>query len=110
MGCAVWRLLLATGRITPPRPIKGSRFAFGALTALMVGAVLVNFRTLNGLAAGTSLLVLMGALKLLESRTAAMMPSSSASPCSCCWPRRWPTNHWSVCRSIYCWCGWPALP
>ena len=69
LGCAALRLLLATGRIAPLRPMKGQRFLFGALTALMVGAVLINFRTLNGLAAGTALLVLMGALKLLESRT-----------------------------------------
>ena len=32
-------------------------------------AVLMSFRTLNGLAAGTALLVLMGALKLIEARS-----------------------------------------
>jgi protein-glutamine gamma-glutamyltransferase len=68
LGCGAWRLLVASGRVAPPRPRKGSRFLFGALTALLVGAVLLSFRTLNGLAAGTALLVLMGALKLLESR------------------------------------------
>ena len=69
LACATWRWLLGTGRIPAPRPRKGMRFLFGAITALLVGAVLLNFRTLNGLAAGTALLVLMGALKLLESRT-----------------------------------------
>jgi transglutaminase-like putative cysteine protease len=69
LACAGWRWLLATGRVPAPRPRKGMRFLFGAITAVMVGAVLMSFRTLNGLAAGTALLVLMGALKLLESRT-----------------------------------------
>ena len=36
---------------------------------LLVVAVVASFRTLNGLAAGTALLVVMGALKLLESRS-----------------------------------------
>ena len=67
--CALWRCLVATGRVPAPRPRKGMKFLFGAITALLVGAVLVNFRTLNGLTAGTALLVLMGALKVLESRT-----------------------------------------
>jgi protein-glutamine gamma-glutamyltransferase len=67
-ACAVWRILVASGRLSPPRPRKGMRFVFGAVTALLVGGVLLSFRTLNGLAAGTALLVLMGALKLLESR------------------------------------------
>ena len=44
------------------------RFLFGAVTAVLVVAVALSFRTLNGLAAGTALLVVMGALKLLESR------------------------------------------
>jgi transglutaminase-like putative cysteine protease len=68
LGCCGWRLAVATGRLAMPRPRKGMRFLFGALTAVMVVAVLMSFRTLNGLAAGTALLVLMGALKLLESR------------------------------------------
>ena len=67
--CAAWRWLLATGRVATPKPRKGVKFLFGAVTAVLVGAVLLSFRTLNGLAAGTALLVLMGALKLLESRT-----------------------------------------
>ncbi len=68
LACAGWRVLVATGRISAPKPRKGWRLVFGALTGLMVLAVLVSFRTLNGLAAGTALLVSMGALKLLESR------------------------------------------
>jgi transglutaminase-like putative cysteine protease len=68
LGCCAWRLAVATGRLAVPRPRKGMRFLFGALTAVLAVAVLMSFRTLNGLAAGTALLVLMGALKLLESR------------------------------------------
>ena len=45
------------------------RFLLGAITAALVVAVAVSFRTLNGLAAGTALLLVMGALKLLESRS-----------------------------------------
>ena len=45
------------------------RFVLGAITAALVIAVAMSFRTLNGLAAGTALLVVMGALKLLESRS-----------------------------------------
>lgn len=68
VACAIWRLLVAFGRLPAPRARRGLRFVFGAITALLVGAVLLSFRTLNGLAAGTALLVLMGSLKLLESR------------------------------------------
>jgi transglutaminase-like putative cysteine protease len=67
-ACAIWRLLVAGGRLPAPRQRRGTRFLFGAITAVLVGAVLMSFRTLNGLGAGTALLVLMGALKLLESR------------------------------------------
>lgn len=69
LACAVWRLLIATGRLPAPKPRKGLRFIFGVVTALLVGGVLLSFQTLNGLAAGTALLTLMGALKLLESRS-----------------------------------------
>jgi transglutaminase-like putative cysteine protease len=68
-ACAIWRLGVASGRLPAPRLRKGMRFVFGAATALLVGAVLMSFHTLNGLAAGTALLVLMGALKVLESRS-----------------------------------------
>ncbi len=67
-ACAAWRMLVAAGRLAAPRQRRGMRFVFGAATALLVGAVMMSFRTLNGLAPGTALLVLMGALKLLESR------------------------------------------
>ena len=69
LACAAWRTLVATGRIPAPKPRRAWRFVFTALTVLMVLAVLASFRTLNGLVAGTALLVSMGALKLVESRT-----------------------------------------
>ncbi len=65
----LWRILVSTGRLAPFVFARGMRFVFGAVTALLVVAVLMSFRTLNGLAAGTALLVLMGALKLVESKT-----------------------------------------
>jgi len=67
-AAALWRVLLASGRIAPLKPWPGRRFVFGAITAALVIAVAATFRTLNGLAAGTALLVVMGALKLLEGR------------------------------------------
>lgn len=69
LGCAVWRLLLAMGRIAASPPTRTRGLVFSGITVLMVLAVLVSFRTLNGLAAGTALLVVMGALKVLESRS-----------------------------------------
>ena len=66
---ATWRVLVSIGRLPPFEFGKGMRFVFGAITALFVAAVLMSFRTLNGLAAGTALLTLMGALKLVESKT-----------------------------------------
>jgi protein-glutamine gamma-glutamyltransferase len=68
-GCALWRIAIGSGWIRAPRPRRGMRFVFGAITALLVVAVALSFRTLSGLAAGTALLVVMGALKLMESRT-----------------------------------------
>jgi len=59
-----WRLLIGR-RVSwiPPTAVR-------ALLALAFAAiVLLRFRTLNGLAAGTTLLILMAALKLLETRT-----------------------------------------
>ena len=67
--CAAWRLSIGFGWSQAPRPRRGMRFLFGVLTALLVVAVVASFRTINGLAAGTALLVVMGALKLIESRT-----------------------------------------
>ena len=69
LACCGWRLLTVTGRVARPRPRRGLRFALGAITALLVIAVAASFRTLNGLAAGTALLVVMGALKVLEARS-----------------------------------------
>ncbi|HVH85035.1 MAG TPA: DUF3488 and transglutaminase-like domain-containing protein, partial [Steroidobacteraceae bacterium] len=57
----VWRLAAARARV----PLPGV-FVRTLLAVAVVIAVLVRFHTLNGLAAGTALLVLMGALKLLE--------------------------------------------
>lgn len=64
-----WRALLATRRVAQPAAPRGVKFLFGAITAVLVIAVALSFRTLNGLAAGTALLVVMGALKLMESRS-----------------------------------------
>jgi transglutaminase-like putative cysteine protease len=68
LAAAAWRILVSLGRVAPFKFGKGARFVFGAVTALFVVAVLMSFRTLNGLAAGTALLTLMGALKLIESK------------------------------------------
>ena len=63
-------MLVASGRIARAQGAAPAlRFLLGAITALLVVAVAISFRTLNGLAAGTALLVVMGALKLLESRS-----------------------------------------
>jgi len=69
LAAATWRVLVATGYIAPVKRFVGMRFMMGAVTAALVVAVAVNFRTLNGLAAGTALLLVMGALKLLEARS-----------------------------------------
>ena len=69
LAAATWRVLVALGRVAPVKRFAGMRFLLGAITAALVIAVAVSFRTLNGLAAGTALLLVMGALKLLESRS-----------------------------------------
>ncbi len=68
-ACVGWRLAIGAGLLRQPRATPLLRYVFAAVTALCVLAVLLSFQTLNGLAAGTALLVLMGALKLAESRT-----------------------------------------
>ena len=68
-AAVLWRIAVATGRIAPPRRATGVRFLLGAITAVLAIAVAASFNTLNGLAAGTALLVVMSALKLLESHT-----------------------------------------
>jgi Mlc titration factor MtfA (ptsG expression regulator)/transglutaminase-like putative cysteine protease len=60
-ACLAWRLLGAAGIVSVPRkPIRI------ALALGLMSAVYLQFRTLNGLTAGTALLVVMGAIKLLE--------------------------------------------
>ena len=69
MAAAGWRLLVSSGRVSVPKVRPGARFVLGAVTAALVIAVALSFRTLNGLAAGTALLLVMGAVKLLEARS-----------------------------------------
>jgi protein-glutamine gamma-glutamyltransferase len=58
-----WRLLAAW------RPLRLPGAVIRTLLALLlVAAVVLRFHTLNGLSAGTALLILMGAVKLLETR------------------------------------------
>jgi protein-glutamine gamma-glutamyltransferase len=59
-----WRLMAAYRPLYLPGVVIRS---IGAL--LLVAGVLVRFHTLNGLSAGTALLMVMGAVKLLETRT-----------------------------------------
>ncbi len=67
LASVAWRVF-TLGRAQPPKRRIGMRFLLGAVTALLVAAVALSFRTLNGLEAGTALLVVMGALKVVESR------------------------------------------
>lgn len=63
-AAAVIRLgLAARGRPAPPRALLLS------VTAVAIVLVFLQFRTFNGLAAGTALLGLMAGLKLLETRS-----------------------------------------
>ena len=59
----IWRLLAAV-RATP---LPGTA-ARSLVALLLVGGVVLRFHTLNGLSAGSALLVLMGSIKLLETR------------------------------------------
>ena len=68
LAAATWRLLVVGGRVKAPRTRTGARFLLGVVTAVLVIAVAISFKTLNGLAAGTALLLVMGALKLVEAR------------------------------------------
>ena len=62
--CAVWRFAATI------RPIRlPGRFWRIVLSIVPVVGVLSAFHTLNGLAAGSALLVVMGAVKLLETKT-----------------------------------------
>jgi transglutaminase-like putative cysteine protease len=65
LSLLVWRLILArTGRATPGLLVRA------VLALVLAAVVLQRFHTLNGLAAGTTLLMLMTGLKLLETRGA----------------------------------------
>jgi len=60
----VWRLMAASRALRlPGTPVRS------ILALALVGGVALRFHTLNGLSAGTALLVLMGGVKLLETRT-----------------------------------------
>jgi protein-glutamine gamma-glutamyltransferase len=61
---AAWRWMGTRRRFPLPRKVT-----LVAITIVLVIVVVAAFRTLNGLAAGTALLVAMGAVKLLETRT-----------------------------------------
>jgi protein-glutamine gamma-glutamyltransferase len=60
-GGAGWALAAAHGRVRLP-----SRFFKICLAVVLTATVLAMFHTLNGLNAGSALLVVMGAIKLLE--------------------------------------------
>jgi len=62
-AAAIRLTLAARGRDAPPRSI---RFV---IAALAIGLLFWQFRTFNGLSAGTALLSLIAGLKLLETRT-----------------------------------------
>ena len=63
IGCVAWRLIAAAGGWTPPaRPLRL------LLAFLVFCAVLVRYRTINGVDAGSALLVVMVALKFVETR------------------------------------------
>jgi len=62
--CAAWALAARVrGLRLPPRQVKW------ALALALAIAVIATFHTLNGLAAGTVLLIVMGSVKLLEADT-----------------------------------------
>ncbi|NGP51918.1 DUF3488 and transglutaminase-like domain-containing protein [Thioalkalivibrio sp. XN8] len=64
LGAAAWRLAIQRqGWRLPPRWLRL------ALAGACVVGVLLTYRTLNGLEAGGALLVVMGAMKLLETRS-----------------------------------------
>jgi protein-glutamine gamma-glutamyltransferase len=59
--CVAWRLAAEIRVIRLPR-----RFAKVGVAMMLIAAILLRFHTINGLSAGTALLVVMGAIKLLE--------------------------------------------
>ncbi|HKT71356.1 MAG TPA: DUF3488 and transglutaminase-like domain-containing protein [Steroidobacteraceae bacterium] len=65
LACIAWRM---TASMTRRAPLPGAVLRT-LLALLLVAAVLARFQTLNGLTAGSALLILMGAVKLLETKT-----------------------------------------
>jgi transglutaminase-like putative cysteine protease len=59
----VWRLMAASRPLRLPGTVVR-----GLLALLLVAGIVLRFHTLNGLSAGTALLILMGSVKLLETR------------------------------------------
>ncbi len=59
--CVIWRVAAELKAIRLP-----GRFAKIGVALMLIAAILARFHTLNGLSAGTALLVIMGAIKLLE--------------------------------------------
>ena len=64
VGCAAWQLSSAAHKVPPV-----SKALQLILTFVLVTCVVFTFHTLNGLPAGTVLLVVMGAIKLLETKS-----------------------------------------
>ncbi|HSY08117.1 MAG TPA: DUF3488 and transglutaminase-like domain-containing protein [Steroidobacteraceae bacterium] len=64
IACAAWQLSVAARKL-PAFP----KLAQLILTFVLVACVVITFHTVNGLAAGTVLLVVMGSIKLVESRS-----------------------------------------
>ncbi len=60
----IWRVLASARFLRLPGTVARSLVAL-----LLVAGVLLRFHTLNGLSAGTALLILMGSVKLLETRS-----------------------------------------
>jgi len=58
-----WRLMAASRSLRLPGAVIRT-----VLALLLVAGVMLRFHTLNGLSAGTALLILMGSVKLLETR------------------------------------------
>jgi transglutaminase-like putative cysteine protease len=63
LGCVAWRLLAAVGGWRP-----AGRAVRLLLALIVFAAVVLRYRTVNGVAAGSALLVVMVALKFVESR------------------------------------------
>jgi transglutaminase-like putative cysteine protease len=62
-AAVLWHGLYQSGRLALP-----SRWTRYGLAAVLLGGVLLNFGTVNGLAAGSALLMVMVGMKLLETR------------------------------------------